>query len=183
MKRLRDPVASSERLYHGTAATRSQTRPDAVATSATLEGKCRASRCCSLGSAPRPLRGGTARPRLVLRVRLSCAAAASAAPCLSDFTGHQTEATLTCNSVYLRLHGPGKSPDRASYAPAALEALAGQLIGWVEAGFDAFVYFDNDEAGYAALNARDLLARLDRQRDETAPPKTQGLFPRRRTSL
>ena len=106
-----------------------------------------------------------------------------AALCLSDFAGHQTEATLTCDFVYLRLHGPGKQPYRGSYVPAALEALAGQLIGWVAAGLDAFVYFDNDEAGYAALNARDLLARLDRQRDETAPPKTQGLFPRRRTSL
>jgi uncharacterized protein YecE (DUF72 family) len=62
----------------------------------------------------------------------------------------------TADFVYVRLHGP-RGPYRGSYPRAALEQWAGQFDDWTRQGMDVFCYFDNDESGYAAQNARTLL--------------------------
>jgi len=62
---------------------------------------------------------------------------------------------LTADFVYVRLHGPG-GPYRGSYGVEALAGWAGAVSSWAAAGRDVFCYFDNDEKGYAAQNARRL---------------------------
>lgn len=84
-----------------------------------------------------------------------------AALCLYDYAGRQSEERVTADFVYLRLHGPNEQAYTGSYTSSALDAWAKKLSAWAEDGLDGFVYFDNDEAGHAALNARDLKRRLD----------------------
>ena len=60
--------------------------------------------------------------------------------------------------AYARPHGPG-DPYQGYYSHDALRAWAERLRGWrsqLAAGI--YVYFDNDQAGYAARNALELRA-------------------------
>jgi uncharacterized protein YecE (DUF72 family) len=79
-----------------------------------------------------------------------------AALCLYDFAGRQTEDRVTGDFVYLRLHGPKKQAYTGSYSEKALDGWAKKIAAWRDDGLDVFAYFDNDDSGYAALNARDL---------------------------
>jgi uncharacterized protein YecE (DUF72 family) len=80
---------------------------------------------------------------------------------------------ITSGFVYVRLHGPG-AIYASRYATGQLQHWAAKLQAWREArepedsrrlteqrpprrrGFDVYVYFDNDQDGYAPLNAREL---------------------------
>lgn len=78
-----------------------------------------------------------------------------AAFCVYDLNGRQAPPEVTADFVYLRLHGPG-DPYRGSYGEAVLAAWARRILSWRKAGLDVYGYFDNDEKGYAAQNARSL---------------------------
>jgi uncharacterized protein YecE (DUF72 family) len=75
--------------------------------------------------------------------------------CIYELAGHLSPIMATADFVYLRLHGPGDKY-QGSYSKEQLQEWAVQCIQWQEEGKDVFVYFDNDEKGYAAYNARDL---------------------------
>jgi uncharacterized protein YecE (DUF72 family) len=83
-----------------------------------------------------------------------------AALCLYDYAGRRSTERVTGDFVYLRLHGPNEEAYTGSYSGQALAARAREVAGWRDDGLDVFVYFDNDEAGHAALNARDLKDKL-----------------------
>jgi uncharacterized protein YecE (DUF72 family) len=77
------------------------------------------------------------------------------ASCIYDLGGERSPSDVTADMVYLRLHGPG-TPYQGSYSRTALTALAEEIHGWRRAGHDVYCYFDNDEQGYAAINAAEL---------------------------
>lgn len=79
----------------------------------------------------------------------------NAAFCIFDFAGLQSPLVITADFTYIRLHGPGERY-QGSYSHSALSAWAERISGWCRRLRSAFVYFDNDQAGYAARNALDL---------------------------
>lgn len=84
-----------------------------------------------------------------------------AANCIFDLAGVPSVAALTTDFAYVRLHGP-TGPYRGSYTHQALASWAERLRAWraqLTAGI--YVYFDNDEAGYAARNALELRALVE----------------------
>jgi uncharacterized protein YecE (DUF72 family) len=75
-----------------------------------------------------------------------------AACCAYDLDGRQSPVRITADFAYIRLHGPD-GPYRGSYDGRTLGGWARRLSGWRRSGLDAYCYFDNDEAGYAAGDA------------------------------
>jgi uncharacterized protein YecE (DUF72 family) len=71
--------------------------------------------------------------------------------CIYELEGHQSPVKVTADFVYLRLHGPGRKY-QGSYSDEVLSQWAEQCREWSKTK-DVFVYFDNDENGYAAFNA------------------------------
>jgi uncharacterized protein YecE (DUF72 family) len=76
----------------------------------------------------------------------------NAAFCIFDLNGFQSEAGLTADFAYVRLHGPGAAY-QGDYSMSDLRGWARTIRSWMEKNLDAFVYFDNDQAGFAAKNA------------------------------
>ncbi|MEX2592619.1 MAG: DUF72 domain-containing protein [Anditalea sp.] len=75
--------------------------------------------------------------------------------CVYELAGHLSPIEITADFVYVRLHGPGDKY-QGSYSDTSLKKWAEQCIQWQKEGKDVYVYFDNDQLGYAAFNARDL---------------------------
>lgn len=74
----------------------------------------------------------------------------NAALCIFDLAGTQSPIELTADFTYIRLHGPG-GKYQGSYDDAALGAWAARIEKWALAA--SYIYFDNDQAGYAPQNA------------------------------
>ena len=83
----------------------------------------------------------------------------NAAFCIYELDGYLSPAQVTADFVYVRLHGPDGAY-RGRYEDAALDHWAARIRAWTERGLDVYCYFDNDEAGYAVLNAQALAERL-----------------------
>lgn len=77
--------------------------------------------------------------------------------CIYELEHHLSPLQVTADFVYLRLHGPGNKY-QGSYTPAALKKWARQCGQWQNDKKDVYVYFDNDQAGYAAFNAQQLIS-------------------------
>jgi uncharacterized protein YecE (DUF72 family) len=75
-----------------------------------------------------------------------------AAYCPFDLAGYQSPIEITTNFTYIRLHGPGNKY-QGSYTDDALNKWASRIKEWRTALRAVYVYFDNDQAGYAAHNA------------------------------
>lgn len=71
--------------------------------------------------------------------------------CIYELAGHLSPFEITADFIYLRLHGPGNKY-QGSYSDETLQKWAEQCYDWSNAK-EVFVYFDNDEKGYAAFNA------------------------------
>jgi uncharacterized protein YecE (DUF72 family) len=80
-----------------------------------------------------------------------------AAHCAFDLGGYVSPYTVTTDFAYVRLHGP-EAKYRGRYSHAALRGWARQIESWSRTLTDVYVYFDNDEAGYAPMDALDLIA-------------------------
>ena len=76
----------------------------------------------------------------------------NAAFCIYDIGGFHSPILTTADFAYVRLHGPGNKY-QGSYSDRALKIWAKQIDQWYASGKSVFVYFDNDQAGYAAQNA------------------------------
>lgn len=81
--------------------------------------------------------------------------------CIYELAGHLSPIKITADFAYLRLHGPGDKY-QGSYSDGDLEKWAHLCRGWLDRGMDTYVYFDNDEKGYAAFNALKLKELLGR---------------------
>ena len=75
--------------------------------------------------------------------------------CVYELEYHQSPLVITADFVYIRLHGPGNKY-QGSYNDQSLAEWAGRCRDWSKEGKDVFIYFDNDQNGYAAFNARSL---------------------------
>ncbi len=76
----------------------------------------------------------------------------NAAYCIYELAGFSTQNEITADWTYIRLHGPG-GKYQGSYSDETLERWVSLLEGWQKQLQAAFVYFDNDQAGYAAQDA------------------------------
>ena len=81
----------------------------------------------------------------------------NAAFCIYELAGYRSPVEVTADFVYLRLHGPGEKKYQGSYSDATLREWATKVRYWSHS-CDVFAYFDNDQLGYAAANARSLRA-------------------------
>ncbi|MEH6309131.1 DUF72 domain-containing protein [Olivibacter sp. CPCC 100613] len=76
--------------------------------------------------------------------------------CIYELAGHLSPLEETADFVYVRLHGPGDKY-QGKYNKSTLKKWAERSKDWKEAGKDVFIYFDNDQLGYAAFNAQELI--------------------------
>jgi uncharacterized protein YecE (DUF72 family) len=72
--------------------------------------------------------------------------------CIYNLSGHLSPLEVTADFVYIRLHGPG-GKYQGSYSESELQTWADRIRKWQAKEKDVYIYFDNDQAGYAALNA------------------------------
>ncbi len=75
--------------------------------------------------------------------------------CIYELAGHVSPAKVTADFVYVRLHGPTSIKYQGSYSDEALQEWAEQCLKWLKTK-DVYIFFDNDEKGYAAFNALQL---------------------------
>lgn len=79
----------------------------------------------------------------------------NAALCMFELAGYQSPLELTADFAYVRLHGPGNKY-QGDYTESQLREWAGRIETWGKTLKHAFIYFDNDQAGFAAKNALEL---------------------------
>ncbi len=66
---------------------------------------------------------------------------------------------MTADFVYIRLHGPSGAY-QGLYAKKSLAIWASRIEKW-QRSKAVYIYFDNDQAGYAARNALELKQLLE----------------------
>jgi uncharacterized protein YecE (DUF72 family) len=79
----------------------------------------------------------------------------NAAFCIYELAGFQSPHEVTADFTYLRLHGPGGAY-QGSYSTERLTAWCRQIRSWRNTLKAVYVYFDNDQSGFAAHNALEL---------------------------
>ncbi len=79
----------------------------------------------------------------------------NSAYCIFELAGFQSPMEITADFAYIRLHGPGNKY-QGSYSDEQLHAWARQIQAWRKKLKHVFIYFDNDQAGFAAQNAMKL---------------------------
>ncbi len=88
-----------------------------------------------------------------------------AAFCLYHLAGRWSPEVVTTDFVYIRLHGPGKAY-QGQYHGNTIRAWARKCHTWAQSGKDVYCYFDNDEAGYAPINALALQKKVQGLREK-----------------
>jgi len=83
----------------------------------------------------------------------------NAAFCIYELAGFRSALEITADFTYIRLHGPKEKAYQGSYSRTSLMKWAMRIRKWRDELKSVFLYFDNDEAGYAARNA-DQIKRL-----------------------
>src|ERR1043166_6478559 len=92
----------------------------------------------------------------------------NAAFCIFELNGFQSDLHTTADYIYVRLHGPGNAY-QGDYPPSALREWAERIKLWIGQRRDVFLYFDNDQAGFAAKNA---MAMLDIAKRKAMPGRS-----------
>lgn len=72
--------------------------------------------------------------------------------CMYDMEQWVSPKVITADFVYVRLHGPGAKYE-GQYDVQTLSGWAGAFSAWASQGKRVYCYFDNDEQGFAALDA------------------------------
>ena len=79
------------------------------------------------------------------------------AHCLHDMRPLQVPPRVTAPLVYVRFHGdPAHPAYLGNYDLPTLETWAARIADWCRQQLDVYVYFNNDNRGYAIENARTL---------------------------
>ena len=89
----------------------------------------------------------------------------NAAFCIYELAGFHTPFEITADWTYVRLHGPTQHKYAGSYSRQQLEQWAERIRRWSRLKA-VYVYFDNDQAGYAAANALTLKELLGISREQ-----------------
>ena len=86
-----------------------------------------------------------------------------AAFCIYQLAGRISPKKVTADFVYVRLHGPGDNSYQGSYSAGELSGWAAIFSAWRQKGEDIYCYFDNDQNGYAPLNALRLKEMMEKE--------------------
>jgi uncharacterized protein YecE (DUF72 family) len=76
-----------------------------------------------------------------------------AAFCIYELAGYHSPLTVTTDFAYVRLHGPERGKYQGSYSEDRLRRWSDQISNWARTLKAVYIYFDNDQAGFAAQNA------------------------------
>jgi uncharacterized protein YecE (DUF72 family) len=87
----------------------------------------------------------------------------NAAFCIFEINGLHSPIELTADFTYLRLHGPGAAY-QGSYSGETLRAWSRRIREWERDLRAVHIYFDNDQAAYAAENALELKRMVSQRR-------------------
>jgi len=79
----------------------------------------------------------------------------NAAYCIYELAGFQSPFEISADFTYVRLHGPGNKY-QGDYSRQILRNWAKRIEAWRRNLKYVFVYFDNDQAGFAPKNALEL---------------------------
>lgn len=82
-----------------------------------------------------------------------------AAFCIYEIARVRSPVLVTTDFAYVRLHGPGGNKYQGRYSHEELAAWVRQVERWDRLK-DVWIYFDNDDSAFAALNALELKAML-----------------------
>ncbi len=99
-------------------------------------------------------------PSWINDAALALLAEAKAAFCVYDLAGFRSPVAVTAPFAYIRLHGPGAAY-QGRYGQAGLAFWAQIANDWAGQGCDVYCYFDNDQGGFAAMDAALLAAMLE----------------------
>jgi uncharacterized protein YecE (DUF72 family) len=80
----------------------------------------------------------------------------NAAFCIYELAGYHSPLEITADFSYIRLHGPTTGKYQGSYSQHRLQEWARWIEQQAKLLKAVYVYFDNDQAGYAAQNAQAL---------------------------
>lgn len=81
----------------------------------------------------------------------------NAAFCIYNLAGTRSPEPLTADFVYIRLHGPTQKAYEGKYSKRQLNSWAKKIDKWHSNGKDVYLFFDNDQQGFAAKNALELV--------------------------
>jgi len=73
--------------------------------------------------------------------------------CIYQLAGFMSPLTATTDFVYIRLHAPTEKKYEGDYPIETLRVRAERAHSWERQDKDVYIYFDNDQAGYAVKNA------------------------------
>jgi uncharacterized protein YecE (DUF72 family) len=79
---------------------------------------------------------------------------------LYELAGFESPMQITADFAYIRLHGPDGAY-QGRYTEKRLGRWAEHIRDWRRRLKDIYVYFDNDQNGYAAANALELKKMLE----------------------
>ena len=86
--------------------------------------------------------------------------------CFSDHRDAPAPWEATAPHIYVRAHGPG-GDYAGRYATKTLSMWSKRLSKLQKAGYDVYVYFDNDQKSAAPLDAQRLIAMMSRLQNAT----------------
>ncbi len=92
----------------------------------------------------------------------------NAAFCIYEIAGYHSPLHITADFAYVRLHGPAKGKYQGSYSEEKLRAWASRIKTWSAHLKAAYVYFDNDEAAFAPINAMTLRTMVRESQEQVA---------------
>lgn len=84
----------------------------------------------------------------------------NAAYCIHELAGFHTPMLVTADFAYVRLHGPG-GKYQGCYSDEKLAEWADRIVAWSRTLRAIYVYFDNDDSGYAPRNALQLRDKVE----------------------
>ncbi len=85
----------------------------------------------------------------------------NAAFCIYDLESFTSPLTTTADFVYVRLHGPDEQAYSGNYGDPTLRTWTGRAKRWARREKrDVYVFFDNDQRGFAVRNALRMQSQL-----------------------
>ncbi len=76
--------------------------------------------------------------------------------CIWELAGEQSPVMVTANFCYIRLHGPDGAY-KGDYSDEILRGWAEKIEDWKVHGKEIYLYFDNDQMGFAPKNAKQII--------------------------
>ncbi|MFQ5956351.1 MAG: DUF72 domain-containing protein [Candidatus Brocadiales bacterium] len=90
---------------------------------------------------------------------------ADMALCMADWPRYDVNVPDTASFIYLRRHGPeGGRLYTGCYPKAELRRDVREIKRWLSVGKDVYIYFNNDQHGWAVKNALDVKKSIERSR-------------------